>query len=170
MRNSSSWKKGTIAGMAGGLAASWVMVQFQKAWWEVARRRQQNVGRQTNQSSGDEEDATMKAAAKLARAAGLTLNREQKKKAGVALHYAFGTLMGGVYGAGEELVQRRGIGLGALYGTALFATADEIIVPAAGLSKSPKEYPLATHAYGLASHLVYGVTTEVVRRAVRRMM
>jgi uncharacterized membrane protein YagU involved in acid resistance len=48
--------------------------------------------------------------------------------------------------------------------------ADELAVPAAGLSKSPKEFPLTTHIYALASHLVYGWITETVRRAVRRAL
>ena len=48
--------------------------------------------------------------------------------------------------------------------------ADELAVPAAGLSKPPKEIPLTTHVYALASHLVYGWITETVRRAVRRAL
>jgi hypothetical protein len=41
------------------------------------------------------------------------------------------------------------------------------VLPALGLSKPTTEYPLSTHAYALASHLVYGLTTEIVRGAVR---
>jgi uncharacterized membrane protein YagU involved in acid resistance len=48
--------------------------------------------------------------------------------------------------------------------------ADEGIVPALGLSKGPKDYPLSTHAYAFASHLVYGIATEVVRSALRRAL
>jgi hypothetical protein len=36
------------------------------------------------------------------------------------------------------------------------------------LSKGPGEYPPRVHAMGLGSHLVYGLTTEIVRRALRR--
>jgi uncharacterized membrane protein YagU involved in acid resistance len=57
-----------------------------------------------------------------------------------------------------------------LFGTGLFVAADEVAVPALGLSKSPREYPLSTHLYGLASHLVYGFTAEYVRRGVRRLL
>jgi len=56
------------------------------------------------------------------------------------------------------------------FGAAVWAIADEGIVPAAGLSKSPTEYPLSIHAYALASHLVYGLTTELVRRTVRKAL
>jgi len=41
-------------------------------------------------------------------------------------------------------------------------------VPLLGLSKAPTAYPVSTHVYALASHFVYGITTEVVRRGLRR--
>ena len=43
---------------------------------------------------------------------------------------------------------------------------DEGAVPILGLSKGPTQYPLSTHVYALASHFVYGLTTELVRRVV----
>jgi hypothetical protein len=43
-----------------------------------------------------------------------------------------------------------------------------VAVPALGLSKKPTESPAAVHAYALASHAVYGLTTDLVRRAVLR--
>jgi len=45
---------------------------------------------------------------------------------------------------------------------------DEGAVPLLGLSKPPFDYPLSTHIYAMTSHFVFGVTTEIVRRAVRR--
>ncbi len=59
------------------------------------------------------------------------------------------------------------IGAGLPFGAAVWLAADEAAVPALGLSESPTEVPLSTHAYALVSHFVYGVTTEVVRRAIR---
>jgi hypothetical protein len=35
------------------------------------------------------------------------------------------------------------------------------------LAGAPLDAPPAIHAYGLAVHLVYGATTDVVRRAIR---
>jgi len=56
------------------------------------------------------------------------------------------------------------------YGAAIFVGADEIAVPAFGLSKPPREYPASAHIYGLASHFVYGLNLEMARRSIRRMM
>jgi len=39
-----------------------------------------------------------------------------------------------------------------------------------GLSGAPPDTPVSTHALALAAHVVYGLTTEVVRRAVRRIL
>jgi hypothetical protein len=47
------------------------------------------------------------------------------------------------------------------------AGADEVALPALGLSDKPAAYPLSMHLYGLVSHAVYGVTTGTVRRIVR---
>jgi len=53
------------------------------------------------------------------------------------------------------------------FGSVLFAGADEIAVPAAGLSGKPTETSVSSHLYALASHIVYGLTAGAVRKAVR---
>jgi putative membrane protein len=83
------------------------------------------------------------------------------------VHYAFGALMGGVYGASAEANPAANALAGIPFGAILFAAADEVALPALGLSDKPAAYPLSTHLYGLVSHAVYGVTTETVRRIVR---
>ena len=75
-----------------------------------------------------------------------------------------------VYGVLAEVAPIVTIADGAAFGTGVWLLADELAVPAAGLSKPPKEIPLTTHVYALASHLVYGWITETVRRAVRRAL
>ena len=168
--------KGLVAGSAAGLAATVAMTQFQNLWSKASQKLNGN-GRQDSsdsQSSEENEDATMKAAGKIASIVGRELSHEQKKKAGLIVHYAFGTGMGALYGTVMELGPRdlrrhelwSGIGLGSV----LFAGADEIAVPAAGLSGPPREAPLSSHLYGLASHLVYGLTTGAVRKAVRAVL
>ena len=83
------------------------------------------------------------------------------------VHYAFGTLMGGLYGMAAEEWRPARWGEGTLFGTVLWFGSDEIAVPALKLAKPPQQYALKVHAGALASHLVYGFTTEMVRRALR---
>jgi putative membrane protein len=160
--------RGVLAGMAGGLVASWTMDEFQALWSKAAKRLQEN-GKQRQPGQGESQaeadDATMKAADKLSRnLLGYPLSAEAKKKAGPVLHYAFGAAMGAVYGVASELFPEVTRGFGTGFGAALFALADELAVPALGLSGKPADAPLSSHIYGLASHLVYGATAEGVRR------
>lgn len=98
------------------------------------------------------------------------LAKSEKKIAGPAVHYALGTITGGLYGAAAELAPAVSAGVGLPFGAIFWLAADEAAVPALGLSKSPTEYPLSTHAYALTSHFVFGLTTDIVRRAVRRVL
>jgi uncharacterized membrane protein YagU involved in acid resistance len=75
-----------------------------------------------------------------------------------------------VYGITAELRPNTTSAIGLPYGTLVWAVIDEAAVPALGLSKSITKYPLSTHAYALASHFVFGAATELVRRAVRKMI
>ncbi len=123
---------------------------------------------QEPQSDGESEDATMKAADKtVSIVIGRHLSREQKKKAGPMVHYLFGTAMGALYAAVAERQRHVSFASGPIFGTALFLSVDEIGVPLAGLSGPPAEYPISSHLEALAAHLVYGVTTDLVRRGVR---
>ncbi len=47
---------------------------------------------------------------------------------------------------------------------------DEALVPAVGLSGPPWRSPASTHAYSLASHFVFGLTLEVVRRGIHDLL
>jgi hypothetical protein len=40
------------------------------------------------------------------------------------------------------------------------------MMPALGLSRSPREQSAGMHAYSLAGHWIYGATLEAVRRLV----
>lgn len=149
-----------MAGAAGGLAGAWVMNQFQRGLSELSS------GSSAQQGDGD--DATMKAAAWIAKTVDhRRLTKAQKQVRGPIIHYLFGVAMGAMYGAIGELGLRIRTGGGAPFGAALWLGADEVAVPALGLSKSPLAYPLTTHASALASHAVYGATLETVRRLLR---
>lgn len=163
-----SLARGVVAGLVGGLVGTIVMNDFQKAWSKTAQAMQNGERMQAQQGEQESENATMKAAGKIAHIGGRELSHEQKKKAGPLVHYSFGTLQGGIYGAMTELTRTPGGFLpGLLFGAALFALADEVAVPALGLSGKPGEYPASTHLYAAAAHCVYGMATEMARRGLR---
>ena len=96
------------------------------------------------------------------------LNEREKDVAGTAFHYAMGITSGAIYGAVSEIIPAVKAGAGIPFGAAVWLIADEGLVPAVGLSKSSTEYPVSIHAYALTSHLVFGLTTELVRSSVRK--
>ena len=178
--NGSIWK-GVVAGLAGGLIASWTMNQFQAAWTRLAENSEKPHGAQSMQpsegSKGDgqdtkeQDDATVEAAKAISENVfGHELQQSEKRSAGAAVHYAFGTASGGLYGALAEVAPQVTTAAGLPFGAAFWLVADEVSVPLLGLAKGPTEYPLSTHAYSLASHLVYGATAELSRRAVRHIL
>jgi putative membrane protein len=174
-RQPSAWK-GLVGGLAGGLVATVAMTQFQNLWAKASEKldtdRKEQEDNKGHSSQPEAEDATMKAAGKAASVAGYQLSHEQKKKASPLFHYGFGTLMGGVYGVAMEsrrLRKQQPLLTGAGFGGSVFLFADEIAVPALGLS-GPTDSSIGTHLYGLASHLVYGISAEGVRRLARRYL
>jgi len=179
--NGSIWK-GVVAGLAGGLIASWTMNQFQAAWTRLAENSEKPHGAQSMQPSDgskgnqdqdakEQDDATVEVAKVISdNVLDHQLQESEKKAAGAAVHYAFGVASGGLYGALAEVVPQVTTAAGLPFGAAFWLIADEVSVPLLGLSKGPTEYPLSTHIYSLASHLVYGVSTELSRRAVRQIL
>lgn len=168
------WGKGLLAGMIGGLVGTIVMTEFQNAWSGASKKLKSDgdgaddEGGQSAREAREKEDAAMKAAGKFAQFAGKRLSHEQRKKAGSLVHYGFGTLQGAMYGTVTELAGVSGGFLPSLiFGAALFTAADELALPALGFSGKPSEYPASTHLYGLASHIVYGLSTEIARRGLR---
>ena len=159
--------KGLLAGVAGGLLASFLMEQFQAAWSAAALAMQSS-----EKPHGRKPDpATVKVANLISeKVTGRKLPKDYKSMAGEAVHYGMGASSAAIYGVLAEVAPIVTVAEGAAFGAGLWLLADETAVPAAGLSKPPREIPLATHIYALASHLVYGWITETVRSAVRRAL
>lgn len=181
--------RGMAAGLLAGTAAAWVMNQFQQvhainppsgrgrkpdAGNEAEAQAEQAQGGEEqglHQSADVDENATVKTAERISqRVLHRDLTETEKKIAGPAVHYAYGSLIGALYGGMAELLPITGAGLGMPFGFALWLLGDEIAVPALGLAKKPTEYPPEVHADALAAHLMYGTTTDVLRRFLRHVV
>jgi len=174
MSKQKSVLKGVIAGMVGGLAAAWVMNEFMAGPGQTLQQAVQSDEenwRQQAHSPAPKEDATMKAADAIVHTStGEHLSRAEKEKAGPVVHYAFGALTGGLYGGLAEYSGMVRSGFGTGFGGALFSTADLLAVPALKLGAWPGDQPASAQASPFAAHVVYGVTTELVRRMVRMLL
>lgn len=174
-RRTAHLASGIVAGIAGGLVASWVMNEFMTNVGPSLQKAVQgdDSGSSQQDQGGDKpDDATMKTADAVVSTVtgGRHLSHEQKEKGGPIVHYAFGALMGATYGAIAEGVPDATFGFGTAFGAALFACADLVAVPALNLSGSPTDSPVSSLATPFAAHLVYGTVTEAVRRLVRTIL
>lgn len=170
--------KGLAAGLIGGLVASWTMNRFQDGWSRLTQgnerppRAQDALShRECDEHAEPEDDTTVRTASAISEGVfDHKLTESEKQIAGPAVHYALGTGVGGLYGAVAELAPKVTTGAGLPFGAVFWLVVDEGAVPVLGLSKGPTQYPLSTHVYALASHFVYGLTTELVRRVVLKAL
>lgn len=179
--------KGIAAGVAGGLVGSLAMNQFQQLWGKLMENEERphgaqslqqgspghGIGRELAERGVDEPDDN--AAVRTGNAVSELvfnhhLTKSEKETAGAVAHYAMGATSGAIYGAVAEMMPAATVAEGLPFGAAVWLIADEVVVPAAGLSRDSSDYPASIHAYAIASHLVYGLTTELVRRAVRKAL
>jgi putative membrane protein len=167
--------KGIAAGVAAGLAATWAMSEFQGVWSRVVHGREPaSAGGRHDardwQERNEDQNANEVVAQKIAaQTIARPLTDDELRVAAPAVHYTFGAVMGGLYGGlAETAPAPTSVATGAAYGTLIWIGSDEIAVPLLGLSKPGVTYPFEAHLQSWATHLVYGVTTELVRRAVRK--
>jgi hypothetical protein len=165
-----------IVGAISGLAGTVFMTQFQNLWNKVSEeiRTSKTEAKATDARKEEKEDSTMKAAGKISKQIGRPLSREQRKKAGPWVHYAFGTSIGAVFGVVAEIKPDTARGTnpvfsGAAYGAAVFVAAHEIVVPALKLSSNPLKEPAPEQISEFLSHLIYGIGTALVYDGINRV-
>ncbi|UYY57921.1 DUF1440 domain-containing protein [Sphingomonas sp. S2-65] len=148
---------GLAAGVAAGLVASAAMSAFQAQAQKLL----------PDQGGGGEDPATVQAADVASEAiVGDPVPDPYRERAGQAVHYLVGGVLGGIYGVLAEYKPEASAGFGTAYGIATSALLDEGAVPAAGLAPPPTETSLVSHVYGTASHLVFGWVLESVRTLI----
>lgn len=144
------------AGIAGGLIASLAMDLFQKAAAPVF-----------GQGGSNDDPATVKAADSAKRLVGAEpVTQKHRESAGTLVHYVTGAALGTGYALAARRWPAVSAGFGLAFGMAAATVLDDAVVPAMGWGPSPVDTPPATHAYGLASHAVFGLALEGTRRAV----
>lgn len=175
----SSAALGAAAGAIGGIAGSAAMVAFNHLLHATGLVKDEESGHRhhhrrhakPNDTDGtiSDEPASRQAASAAAEAvAGRGLSEREKDIGGPLMHYAFGAAAGAMYGALAATSPRITAAAGAPYGAAVFLTAGEIGVPMMGLARRPTTYPPARHAAAFATHVVFGLTLEAVRRLLTR--
>lgn len=148
-----------VVGIAAGLAASLAMNLFQQAWSQVLAPPSNSPTATENAADAVSETISGKAARPKAR-----------KSLANVIHYTTGAVLGGVYGLASGLVPALTWGGGTLFAGAVWAAGDEVAVPALGLGPTPDRTDPKAHAFGLASHIVFGLTLDLVRRQLNGLI
>jgi uncharacterized membrane protein YagU involved in acid resistance len=151
--------RGAIVGLVGGLLAAGAM--------SVAHRILSDLDPKAESPSPKPEDPTVTVARAATGLAGYTLAEHQKPRAGAAVHYAFGAVVGAVYGAVAEIAPIVTTAFGVPFGIGVWFGAHVVVVPAMGLSDPPTRQPVGKEAEEFGLHVVYGAVTEIVRRLLR---
>ena len=105
-----------------------------------------------------------------ARLAGHRLDRHSKAVASQAIHWGFGAAAGAAYGALAEYYPAATSRGGATFGLTLLTLTHETALPAMGLEAKLEDQTPREHASEAATHVIYGVVAERVRRLVRRVL
>lgn len=153
--------RGALAGVIGGVVASFAMDGLQALLAKLS----------SDDNDSDREPTTDKAADGVARlVTGDEVARANKALAGQAMHYGLGAVLGVAYGVAAVFQPRVTTASGTLFGLTTATVLDEGAVPALGLADAPWKTPASGHLYSLASHLVFGSVTELVRAQVDRTL
>lgn len=95
---------------------------------------------------------------------------ELKQKLGQGVHWGYGVLVGGIYGALRPSASVPDLAAGLGYGTALWLIGDELVVPLLGLAEGPTAHSISDHASALGAHLAYGAATASATQALKNVM
>lgn len=147
-----SLAKGLLAGLIGGLVATAAKSIAEKIY--------------PPRTHGEPEPPTVLAG----KLAGHELAGTEKEVAEEAIHWGFGALTGAAYGALAEYYPEATSKDGAAFGMALASLTHGSALPALGLSAEPEEQTTRERTSEMATHVVYGLVTETVRRFVRKFL
>lgn len=103
-------------------------------------------------------------------ATGSDLPPTAETAAASGMHWAFGTLAGGVYGIAAEFEPRVTGWHGAGFGLTLNKLMHKKVLPRAGMTEAPSRQPMQERISEWLSHAAYGLATETVRGIVRKRL
>jgi uncharacterized membrane protein YagU involved in acid resistance len=148
-----------VLGIVAGLVASAVMEAYQA------------LAATPFGQTGAGDSSTVKFADKLSVAlTGAPVTQKRRARAGRLVHYVTGIALGILYVMVAPHWPPITWGFGIAYGVAVAIVLDYVVVPALALGPPAWKTPLATHAYGLSAHIVFGAALEGARRIAGLLM
>lgn len=97
------------------------------------------------------------------RITGTPISSQNETLAEQLVSFPLGAGIGAAYGYGKKDDDELRLGDGVILGASTWISTHETSLPLMGLEAKPSEVPLRLQANELLAHVLYGVTTEVVR-------
>jgi len=86
------------------------------------------------------------------------------------VNFPFGASLGAAYGYGKRNKDEMKLIDGAIFGATTWASTHETALPIAGLEAKPSNIPIRMQANELFAHVMFGLTTELVRGYVNNRL
>lgn len=148
--------RGLVSGLIGGLAGTAVKAAVER-FLDVRKI--------------DQKTAQMKIIDDLStKITGSPVNTGNEGIAEQLVRIPLGVSVGAAYGYSKKDETEANILDGAVLGATTWASTHESTLPLIGLQKSDKEIPVKTQLQELFSHVLFGITTEVVRSYVNERL
>lgn len=148
--------RGLISGLIGGLAGTAV---------------KSTVERFLDVRKVDQKSAQMKIIDNLStKITGTPVKTDNEGIAEQLVNIPLGVSVGAAYGYGKRDQTETNLMDGALLGATTWASTHETTLPLVGLEQSPEDIPIRTQISELFSHILFGVTTEIVRSYVNERL
>lgn len=152
-----NYGRGFLAGVLGGLAGAAIKMIVDRNLAPDVKQFEDNVAEQIVDAG---EEAT-----------GIDLTDEQEELAETFVEIGLAALIGGVYGViVEAMPEAKTEVQSAAAGGGVFATAQQLAMPALGIMPAAMKDVAADKVQNIAGHVAFGATCEVVRRASRYYM
>ena len=142
-----------VIGIAAGTAAAGAMSLFQALW-----------SRYVVPAPPGETAATKAADAVSEEISHAPIKPSDREAADTVVHYLTGAVLGALYGVVGGRSPMLFTGRGSVFGVLAWLICDEIMVPMFRLGPRPQSKPAEEHLSALASHIVFGLSLDLVRR------
>lgn len=148
--------RGLISGLIGGLAGTAVKSTLER-FLDVRKV--------------DQKSAQMKIIDDLAvKLTGTPVKTDNEGIAEQLINIPLSVSVGAAYGYGKRDQVETNLMDGVLLGATTWASTHETTLPLVGLEKSPEDIPIKTQVSELFAHVLFGVTTEIVRSYVNERL
>ncbi len=101
---------------------------------------------------------------------GTPISVQNEELAEQLINFPIGASVGAAYGYGKKNKDRLNLTEGIIMGTSTWISTHQTSLPIMGLKDKPTNVPIKMQANELVAHILFGITTELVRNKVNQRL